>query len=247
MKELKNQIRNILRTQYELPENQFTCISDIQLGQKSIIMFEYENRLEKWGLERGYTKYDINFMLKNHNREIYSLLCESDKLMFEKYLDFIKEYKTKNIIDGGDFLFHPNQDRLDYFEDNFDEKLQNFKKENSDSTFYLLIGNHDNIQYKNFYKKYFDKLVNYLYVFDDEENELIIFTHEPITEKTIHFRKFEEIKTLFNKFRGKIQIKNIHWHTHSNDIREEYDGKTFKEIEYLNMCIDKYIEEGIIA
>lgn len=244
---IKNSIRELLWHENEIFGSSL-AISDIQLCQRNLLIYEWTVRCSiSWATKSG--QNEIQDLIKDNtdasNQYVDNVLKKADTFIVEKYLEYINKYQVDNIIDWWDFLFEINPYREKYFRNNFHKKFKETLV-SKDSRKIMLIWNHDKEKFSNFYKEYFDEVRNFVFQFNETTWQLDIYTHEPLTKRSINMPKFQLIKN-FLKENFNISIKNIYWHTHSNVINPQYDWDTLYEIsEYENMCIDYKIKNSLL-
>lgn len=245
---IKEDIRRWLWAENEI-HGTFRAISDIQLAQRNMLVHEWDVRSIIAGATKA-SKDELQQLGRDNmpasDAYLDSALKKSDTFIVNKYFEFLNQESVDNIIDGWDFVFNINTQRQTYFRQNFDKIFKdNMSKYNSRKI--MLIGNHDNEKFDKFYLNYFDELRYFVYQFDDNSNELIVFTHEPITTKNLNLPRMATIKDFVKNYNGDIKIKNIYWHTHSKEINPAYDWEVITRIsQYENMCIDYKILNGLI-
>lgn len=230
----------------EYNEDNFTIISDIQIWQLNLLKYEFEARVKKLNLFEGTFEefknlYNEDWKTKEQYKKdkefLEWILKQSDLLFIEKYLNLIS--KKDNLIDLWDFAFNLNDKRLEFLKSyNAFQKLRDWIKKIKWKS-YLTIWNHDKDLDK--LKPIFNKISYYFWTI--QNNKLIIFTHYPITERTIKLPFHANIKELINNW---VEIINYHWHVHSNIITVEFDWIPINWVTLKNFSMDKLILEDKI-
>lgn len=248
--QLKEKIRKILWKENEISHS-YVAVSDLQLWQQNLPLYEYDVRcklswatklsldeledIKRW-TSRQYDRFSWKQMLNK-------LMYNADKFVLEKYFKYFLENDSEVIIDGWDFLFNPNDERVSYFNKYFKKVFDQHKNALKNRKRIMILWNHDKTSFNNFYKNYFNEIKNYLFHF--EWDKLVIITHEPITDRIEWIWRMKNIQELIKQLWEELEIKNIYWHTHSKEIHPEYDGSKLLYIEYENMCIDYYLKNWL--
>jgi len=198
-------------------------ISDFHLYHKNIYLYEYEARLpffsEKLSLK------ELKELFSSDNKERIKKFIIDTEFNFLSWL--YKEIEKENFqeyIDFWDFFFEPNNKRINEWKNTRNYTIiknifKLLKRKKIKTT--LIIWNHDKLKYIDFYKEFFDIIIDYKY-----EN-WILYSHKPYSEWNNYWLKKDEIWV------------NYHWHTHSNIANEV---EIYKNIEYENCCIDYYLK-----
>jgi len=232
-------------------------LSDLQIPQRNLLEYEPIPRIEK-----------ANLIYKNKilTKEIYSNLSneDKDKYTIESSFYIINQYKKKIIenidnfntfIDLWDFIFNITNIKIDILIKTWLfiklKEIFDFLKEHGVYRV-LVLWNHDNIKYKDFYYIFFDKILEYWTTYNNWILEL--YTHIPFLKKEYNYKtkiEYNINKDIYQWLSNLIEngtiissnIINIHWHLHSSKIHN--DKSKFYGMSYINRCIDYLLVNNI--
>lgn len=225
-------------------------ISDIHFFHKNILAYE-PKRLA------FFTDKPLEFFQnidEIHSQEAINAEIKAiDERMMEWIWKAFDEQNAKTPIDvlciGGDFFFNFNKHKFENWDYEF-EKIEKFIQKFPCKKV-LVLGNHDDGKYFEWYEKCFDEITTHFYEIDSEKKELTLVTHYPFgdfqrtdkksrgqIDKQLKKVDLELFEDLYEKYlKSDYTITNIHGHTHSEDPAQPLEG-----VEYVNMSIENFLE-----
>lgn len=243
-------------------------LSDLQLAQKNLLMYEYNTRSKAQWLD--YSHKEISFIIdrlvsinkkdyktneeyriekEKRTKEVNNLLFLSCKWLLEEYSKRIKEniFEFDVFLDLGDLIFNISEEKIQFLQETwlYDQFQENFRElKCKKKKTYLVYWNHDKEQYKSFYSRFFTSQSYFLFQESVDKSTVKVFTHYPISLEKKGIKEYDDLCE-YIRFLLKTNRKviNIHWHLHT---REEVDDLCLsKEITYVNRCIDYLILKNL--
>ena len=223
----------------------YIFISDLHFFHKNVMKYEpirmrFTEKDKDFFEDDIVDKVAISNELKNIDENIMNWL--SMQLTFLNATD-----KIETIYFGGDFFFNFNKSKFEKLNYDF-SKIESFIK-NLPGKKILILGNHDDVKFLDWYEKIFDEIKLYEVFEDEKENNIFIISHYPLgdfqREENIPTTKSEKVlarkdKELFENYyvnrNMNKKIINIHGHTHSKSPTKPLDW-----VEYINMSIENYL------
>lgn len=149
---------------------------------------------------------------------------------------------------GGDFFFNFNKSKFEKLNYDF-STIEEFMKKLPGKKV-LILGNHDDTQFLDWYAKMFDEIKKYEIFNHEDQDTLFLISHYPLgdfeREDNVPKLKSEKVlaeadKELVEKYylnnNQDKRIVNIHWHTHSKAPVKPLDW-----VEYVNMSIENFLD-----
>lgn len=221
-------------------------ISDIHFFHKNIMRFEpirmwLSSKDEDFFEDETIDRTEMNNELKNIDNNIMNWLTFQLQLIN-------MDTPIDTIYFWGDFFFNFNKSKFEKLNYDF-SKIEEFVKKLPGKKV-LILGNHDDTQFLDWYNKMFDEIKKYEIFKHEDNNTIFLVSHYPLgdferednvpklkSEKVLAEVDKELVEKYYMKNNQNMRIVNIHWHTHSKSPVKPLDW-----VEYVNMSIENFLD-----